>query len=458
MKRRNFLKTSLFAFLALNPILSTPLRASELSNKIFINVFLDGGFDFRQLFVPLFTTDESSYGYAFWKHRLSLYSLDSLDEVNAFYDSHYETLSIDGNNFGISKKASWLKEQILGGNFTIVNNVVGSQNRSHVSGVSYMEGGSANANQNGSGWGGRLAQEVGGNMVSLSKHLRLFCNGATANNSPIDHDNSSVISLYNGANSGIYEFKSELEPDVTLSSPKPVLSRAIHSYYQAKYEELKEGESVYKKVTTSYHNTQKFKVQLQQRVAQTPANNALQNLTGAFGKQTQNLYDALISQDILNMKVGSMEDMGCDTHRLQFNTLEDKINYMFNSSDDGCLSILYQNLPQSMKENIVFVFNGEFGRQLASNGDKGTDHGRGNSILLVGKPLGGKILGEMFPQSEIAKFAQSSSDIEGKTEVTQVYAKLCEWLGADASRVLPNYGGKMVEDGVDLGLIVTSVN
>ncbi len=450
MKRRDFLKTSLFAFLALNPILSTPLRASELSNKILINIFLDGGFDFRQLFVPLFSTDESSYGYIFWQHRLSLYSLASVDEVSAFYDDNYETLNIDGNSFGIAKKADWLKEQILGGDFAMVNNVVGSQNRSHVSGVSYMEGGAENANPNGSGWGGRLAQEVGGNMVSLSKHLRLFCNGATANNSPLDHDNSSVISLYNGAKSGIYEFKSEVEPDVALDSPKPVLSRAIHSYYQAKYEELKESDSIYKKVTTSYHNTQKFKVQLQQQVSENPPNDTLKNLTGAFGEQTKNLYDALISQDILNMRVGSMEDMGCDTHRLQFNTLENKINYMFNSSDEGCLSVLYQNLPQSIKDNIVFIFNGEFGRQLASNPDKGTDHGRGNSILLVGKPLGGKILGEIFPQSEIAKFSQTSSDIEGKTEVTQVYAKLCEWLGANASKVLPNYENKMVEEGVNL--------
>ncbi len=453
MKRRDFLKTSLLAFLALNPLLSTKLNADELSNKILINVFLDGGFDFRQLFVPLFSIDEDSYGYNFWKYRLSIYGLNSTDEVSDFYDSTYETITIDGKSFGIYKKANWLKEQLINGNFAIVNNIVGSTNRSHVSGVGYMESGLTDYNLNGSGWGGRLAQNIGGNVVSVSNHLRLFCNGATADNSPIDHNNSSVISLYNGANSGIYEFKSEDEPDVSIASPKPVLSRAIHSYYQAKYNELRDSNSIYKKVTTTYYNTQKFKAQLQERVKQNPANDALKNLTGDFGKQTQNLYDALISQDILDMRVGSMEEMGCDTHKLQFDTLDEKINHLFNSTDEGCLNVLYQNLSQSIKDNIVFIFNGEFGRQLASNSGLGTDHGRGNSVLLVGKALGGKILGDMFPNSEIPKFSEVSSDIEGKTEITQLYAQLCGWLGADASKVLPNYKNQIVEEGVDLGLI-----
>jgi len=455
MKRRDFLKSSLLTFLALNPLLSSRLKADEPSNKILINIFLDGGFDFRQLFVPLFSSDKSSYGYNFWKHRLSIYGLNSTDEVNDFYDTVYETITIYGERFGIYKKANWLKEQLLNGDFSIVNNVVGSRSRSHVSGVGYMESGLADYNLNGSGWGGRLAQNLGGNVVSLTNHLRLFCNGATADSSLVDHDNSSVISLYDGADSGIYEFRSEDEPDVSIRGPKPVLSRAIHSYYKAKYEELKSGNSIYKKVTTTYHNTQRFKAQLQERLEQNPPNDTLKNLKGDFGKQTQNLYDALISQDILNMKVGSMEEMGCDTHKLQFDILDEKIDHLFNNTDNGCLNVLYQNLPQSIKESIVFVFNGEFGRQLSSNSGLGTDHGRGNSVLLVGKALKGKILGEMFPQSEIPRFEKISSDIEGKTEITQLYAKVCEWMGADASRVLPDYQNQIVEDGVDLNQILT---
>ena len=454
MKRRVFLKTSLLAFVALNSLFTTRLRADTLTNKIVINVFLDGGFDFRQLFVPKFSTEESSYGYNFWKSRLSLYGLDCVDEVSSFYTQYYEDITVDNREFGISKKANWLKEQMINGDFALINNVVGSQNRNHLSSVNYMESGKANSNPNGSGWGGRVAQELNANIVSLSKHIRLFCNGATTTNSPNDHDNSSLISLYNGASSGIYEFKSENEPDVSITSPKPILSRAIHSYYQAKYEALKETNSVYKKITISYHNTQKFKTQLEERVAQNPPNDKLQALTGEFGEQIQNLYDALISQDFLNMKLGSIEEMACDTHRLQFNTLESKINYMFNSGDEGALDMLYQNLPQTIQDNIIFLFNGEFGRQLASNSNRGTDHGRGNAVLLVGKPLSGKILGDMFPSTEIAKFSKVSSDIEGKTEVTRIYAKLSTWLGVDASKIFPNYQNEMVEEGVDLERLI----
>ncbi len=115
-------------------------------------------------------------------------------------------------------------------------------------------------------------------------------------------------------------------------------------------------------------------------------------------------------------------------------------------------------LAAGANDEIVYVFNTDFGRQLRPNGDWGTDHGRGNYTILVGRGLNGGVYGEMFPASEIqgavgsTRFDQQGADIEGRTSFERVLAAACDWTeSGTGAQVFPGASTSAVETGVDPG-------
>jgi uncharacterized protein (DUF1501 family) len=79
------------------------------------------------------------------------------------------------------------------------------------------------------------------------------------------------------------------------------------------------------------------------------------------------------------------------------------------------------------------MFYGEFGRQLKANGDGGTDHGRGNFIILVGGKVTGGIYGTLFPNKDKDNFDRSNRDIETTTAGTftsfdPIYDRIATWM------------------------------
>ena len=99
----------------------------------------------------------------------------------------------------------------------------------------------------------------------------------------------------------------------------------------------------------------------------------------------------------------------------------------------------------------MFVFSGEFGRQLKANGGLGTDHGRGNTVLLVGMPVNGGIYGDMFPEAELDRLDQPTPDIEGRTDVDALFAELADWaVPGSSSGVFPGLQDARIESGVNL--------
>jgi uncharacterized protein (DUF1501 family) len=149
-----------------------------------------------------------------------------------------------------------------------------------------------------------------------------------------------------------------------------------------------------------------------------------------FFKQLLNLYDSLACNDILNMQVASLEYNGWDSHKKQIDSIEPKLEDIFGESKG--FELLFEALNSQMPnalDNLVITISSEFGRQLASNGDNGTDHGRGNIMLVIGKPVKGGIYGDMFPTSEIEKFETPNSDIDGKTSIIYPYKSIASWMG-----------------------------
>lgn len=99
----------------------------------------------------------------------------------------------------------------------------------------------------------------------------------------------------------------------------------------------------------------------------------------------------------------------------------------------------------------MLVVNGEFGRQLVDNGGNGTDHGRGNDMLVIGEPVAGGLYGGKFPPGELSRLGVRGADIEGLTAIDHLFGRLADWLEpGSASEVFPGLEAAPLEPGLDL--------
>jgi uncharacterized protein (DUF1501 family) len=87
-------------------------------------------------------------------------------------------------------------------------------------------------------------------------------------------------------------------------------------------------------------------------------------------------------------RVATIESGGWDTHAGQKPRLGNRLKEL----NEGLL-ILQQNLGDAWKYTVVVIIS-EFGRTVAANGTRGTDHGTGGLALVLGGSVrGGKIIG-----------------------------------------------------------------
>ena len=74
--------------------------------------------------------------------------------------------------------------------------------------------------------------------------------------------------------------------------------------------------------------------------------------------------------------------------------------------------------------------------------------------MLIGRNVNGGIYGEMFPQSEIERFTQPGTDIQGRTSVNQLIGRICERVKpGSAVTVVPYWQNGDLEQGVDLSAL-----
>jgi len=91
-------------------------------------------------------------------------------------------------------------------------------------------------------------------------------------------------------------------------------------------------------------------------------------------------------------RIAFIELGGWDTHAGQGNAQGNLANQLHGLGEG--LRILADSLGQSWSNTVVAVIS-EFGRTFRENGSKGTDHGHGSTIWVLGGGIaGGKIIGE----------------------------------------------------------------
>lgn len=119
---------------------------------------------------------------------------------------------------------------------------------------------------------------------------------------------------------------------------------------------------------------------------------------------------------------------------------------MANRLDDFSRGIaaLAQDLGERMADTVILTMS-EFGRAVAENGGRGTDHGHGNAMFVIGGGVKGK---EVYGQWPGLKADQrfEGRDLAVTTDFRDVFSEVVvKHLGADpatAARVFPGYAVK----------------
>jgi uncharacterized protein (DUF1501 family) len=432
-----------------------------------------GGADLRYLFVP----DPGStleYAAKFWGARRSIYQYNAANaalypDYAAVWKNLYTSVTdpVMGLTFGIHNSAAWLKAQFDAGNVAIVANVLGSDNRRHDHSQLIVHTGDLRASQyvyDREGWGGRLVYAIDdANVVAVSNDISVFCNGIDPSNRT-----AKVVHAKDTRNFGL----SQGDGDPT--SDNSVMARALKAYYAHKRLEA-DGEPAawpYRKFLHHEWALRTFGDAFNARLAEVapvrPAALAALYTAGSgntlssanFGQQCANVYDSFLGADLFQQRIVSMEYTGWDTHRLEKTTFESNIEDIFGAGKGlATLTAELDILGVGANEDVVYVLNTDFGRQLRANGDWGTDHGRGNYSIVIGPGVNGGTYGEMFPASEIegaagdTRFDQQGADIEGRTSFERVLAEACDWVEpGTGNAVFPGADTSMSETGGPLYL------
>jgi uncharacterized protein (DUF1501 family) len=177
----------------------------------------------------------------------------------------------------------------------------------------------------------------------------------------------------------------------------------------------------------------------------TPANGAEYPRTG-FGEAMKQIAQ-LIKSD-LGLEVAFAELGNWDHHANEGAA----VGVLANRLDEFAKGIAAfgQDMGDLMAD-VVVVTMSEFGRAVRENGSRGTDHGHGNAMLVLGgNTKGGKVYGK-WPGLEREQLYQGR-DLAITTDFRDVFAEcVTGHLGArDLSKIFPGYAYKQ-----PLGLIRT---
>jgi len=214
------------------------------------------------------------------------------------------------------------------------------RNRSHFDGQDHMEGGLDRISYD-SGWLARVLAEYQGEGLAISRVIPIALRGAAKNQS---------------------WYPSQFKP-----AEQDFLSR----------------------LSNLYENDDQFSNWLNDAVSSRELIGTAENK----GKPSPNFeYLAEKCGTILtnnpNASCAMLEMGGWDTHNSQVN----RLNRQFSELDNGILAL--KNALGSTWQDTVVLVTTEFGRTVAVNGTKGTDHGTGAAMFIVGGAVkGGSVLG-----------------------------------------------------------------
>lgn len=148
---------------------------------------------------------------------------------------------------------------------------------------------------------------------------------------------------------------------------------------------------------------------------------------GKLGKELKQVAELIISEadtQIYYVTIG-----GFDTHNNQVNQQE----RLFQGYSEA-MSAFVKDLKENDKwdDTLIMTFS-EFGRRVAENGSRGTDHGAGNNLYL----MGGKLKKQGFYNEGPDLTNLEKGDVKYAVDFRNVYSTILkDWLKTDDQIVL----------------------
>ena len=460
LKRRDFLKMALATATGMMPVLSLPAgigqaRAATFAGgyKALVCVYLAGGNDAFNMFIPQSTSEYNAYAAA--RLNLAVPQNQILPVIPATYS--------DGANYGFHPNMPELHELFNQAKLATIANVgalirpitkteyesatvdVPAQLFSHNDQTDLWMTGHANGTT-GQGWAGRM--------------MDLFYPGAVS--APIPSPNISIAgnNLWQVGND-IRAYEVHPGGVESLYFPWHAGPVRLDQAYQNVYE-LSLSTNSSNKMVKAHALIQQRQIQYSD-ILKTALSNA-PDFTRPFG--TESLHEQLemvakliaVKDDLdtnIMRQVFFVQLDGWDTHAAQNADVPSGHPSLLGQLSQA-LDVFYAALVELGLENQVTTFTAsEFGRSLTPNGD-GTDHGWGSHSLVMGGAVAGNdIYGAMPELSTNSGDAVESGRIIPTTSVDQYGATLAHWFGiepSELSELFPNLGNF---SSTDIGFMTT---
>ncbi len=147
---------------------------------------------------------------------------------------------------------------------------------------------------------------------------------------------------------------------------------------------------------------------------------------GPFGNNLK-----FISQMItggLNCSIYGASLDGFDTHTNQLRSQEGLLKQL----SDGLAAFHSDLKKNNLDDDVVVLVFSEFGRRVAENGGRGTDHGTAAPVLVLGSAVRGGVIGSHPSLSDL-----DNGDLKYKVDFRNVYATILNrWMNCDSKAVL----------------------
>jgi uncharacterized protein (DUF1501 family) len=130
----------------------------------------------------------------------------------------------------------------------------------------------------------------------------------------------------------------------------------------------------------------------------------------------------------VNSRIYTVNLDGFDTHTNQLGVQ----NRLLKQFSDG-VGAFYRDLEaHGLQDDVVIFAFSEFGRRVAENNGRGTDHGTAAPVWVIGSQVKGGVYGDHPSLTSL-----DAGDLRYKIDFRNIYATLLEkWMGADSKAVL----------------------
>ncbi len=146
-----------------------------------------------------------------------------------------------------------------------------------------------------------------------------------------------------------------------------------------------------------------------------------------------------------SVQIGFMAIGGWDTHINQGSS-QGQLAGRLRLLAEG-LDALVLSLGQVYSETVIVILS-EFGRTAAENGNRGTDHGRGNVMMVLGGPIKGTQVAGPWPglaPEQLYQRRDLAITVDFRAVLSQVLRQHLQLNDAQLARVFPGYQTQQLE-------------